>query len=764
MRKSALFTAITIALASGQALAEPNDENEPQHSHAEMGHVERAELEKVTVSALPLQRSKLDSAQPVDVLAGERLDDRRGVTLGETLSRQPGVHSTSYGQGAGRPIIRGLGGPRVRVLEDSIPAVDASAQSDDHAVSVEPMLIDRIEILRGPATLLYGSGAVGGVVNVIDNRIPDRVPTAPIQGRYELRGDTVADERTGVLRLDGGGGNWAWHIDGSWRDADDYRIPGPAELEVDDHDHDHDDDHEGEEDGGSRRLDNSFVESKSGSFGLSWIGNRGFIGASYKRFETEYGIPAPHGHGDEHEDEHGHDAFKSAGRLLADDHGHEGEEEEEEVFIDLEHDRFDIKGGLERPLPGFNRARLRMSYNDYTHAEIEQEHDEAHEGEAALASVVLDEDDDHDRDHDHEGTVFDVETFHTRLELEHEPIAGWTGAVGFQYDDEDFAAEGAEAFIPSGNTESLAVFTLQERQVGDVMFTLGARLEDTRVKVEATESHDDEHDSDHDHEDEHDERTNRRSFTSFSASAGALWRLSDEWQASFNYSLAERAPSQAELFADGPHLATFTFEEGNPFLDTETTNGFDLGVHRHGDFFDFEVSVFYNDIDDFVFLAETDEFRDGLPVREAGQADAEFYGGEVAGVWQWRATGYGDFDFSLGYDWVRGRLDRGENLPRISPGRYSAGLDWHLGAARARLDYQHVSRQDDVAPDEAPTASYDMLDLNLGYAFDLGGTELEAFVRGSNLLDEEARVHTSFLKNFAPKPGRNYTFGLRGRF
>ena len=251
----------------------------------------------------------------------------------------------------------------------------------------------------------------------------------------------------------------------------------------------------------------------------------------------------------------------------------------------------------------------------------------------------------------------------------------------------------------------------------------------------------------------HGERPNRRSFTSFSASAGALWRLSDEWQASFNYSLAERAPSQAELFADGPHLATFTFEEGDPLLDTETTNGFDLGVHRHGDFFDFEVSVFYNDIDDFVFLAETDEFHDGLPVREAGQADAEFYGGEVAGVWQWRATGYGDFDFSLGYDWVRGRLDRGENLPRISPGRYSAGLDWHLGAARARLDYQHVSSQDDVAPDEAPTASYDMLDLNLGYAFDLGGTELEAFVRGSNLLDEEARVHTSFLKNFAPKPG-----------
>lgn len=759
MRKSMLFTAITIALTSGAVLADANDENESQHDHGEPGHAEHSELETVTVSALPLERSKLDSAQPVDVLAGEKLDDRRGVTLGETLSRQPGVHSTSYGQGAGRPIIRGLGGPRVRVLEDSIPAVDASAQSDDHAVSVEPMLIDRIEILRGPATLLYGSGAVGGVVNVIDNRIPDRVPTAPIEGRYELRGDSAADERTGVLRLDGGSGNWAWHIDGSWRDADDYRIPGPAELEVDDHDSDHEDDHEGGDGGGSRRLDNSFVESKSGSFGLSWIGDHGFIGASYKRFETEYGIPAPHGHGEEHEDDHGHDAVRfGAAGLLADDH-EDGGDEEESVFVDLEQDRFDIKGGLERPLPGFNRARLRMSYNDYTHAEIESEGEE-HAGDAALASVVLDEDDDHDHGHDHEGTVFDVESFHTRLELEHEPIGGWTGAIGFQYDDEDLGAEGAEAFIPPGNTESAALFTLQERQFGDVTLSVGARLEDTRVKIAASDDHDDEHDHDH----EHGERPDRRTFTSFSASAGALWRLTDEWQASLNYSRAERAPSQTELFADGPHLATFTFEEGNPFLDTETTNGFDLGAHRHGDFFDFEVSVFYNDIEDFVFLGETDEFVDGLPVREADQADAEFYGGELAGVWQWRATGYGDFDFSLGYDWVRGRLDRGENLPRISPGRYAAGLDWHLGAARASLDYQHVSRQDDVAPGETPTASYDMLDVNLGYFFNLGGSELEAFVRGSNLLDEEARVHTSFLKNFAPKPGRNYTFGVRGRF
>jgi len=753
MRKCALFTAITLALASHQALAQDRDtearENPHEHEqeHGSAGHTERADLETITVSALPFERSKLDSAQPVDVLAGERLDDRRGTTIGETLNRQPGVHSTFYGQGAGRPIIRGLGGPRVQVLEDSIPAVDASAQSDDHAVSVEPMLIDRIEILRGPATLLYGSGAVGGVVNVIDYRIPERVPTAPLEGRFEWRGSSVADERTGVLRLDGGGGSWAWHVDGSWRDSGDYRIPGPAELD------EHDDDHgEGDEEGGgSRRLDNSFVESNSGSVGLSWIGERGFIGASYKRFGTEYGIPAPHGHGDEHEQAPVGGMRFSGNRLLAEEGA--DEEGEEDVSIDLEQNRFDIKGALERPLPGFSRALLRISYNDYIHREIEQAHEsaEAHE----MAGFLLDEDDEHDQDHDHEGTVFEVDTFNLRLEMQHEPIAGWTGAVGLQYDDEDLGAEGEEAFIPSGNTESWALFTLQERQVGAFTWTLGARVEDTRVRAETDNDHDD---------GDHDDLPESRSFTSVSASAGALWRINGAWQASLNYAHAERAPSQTELFADGPHLATFTFEQGDSTLDTETTNGLDVIVHRHGDFFDFEISAFYNDIDDFIFLAETGEFADGLPVRQANQADAAFYGVEAGAVWQWRDTAFGDFDLNLGYDWVRGRLDRGENLPRISPSRFSAGVDWHLGAARASLDYQRVSRQSDVAPEEAPTDGYDMLDINLGYRFDLGAAGLEAFAGVANLFDEEARVHTSFLKNFAPLPGRNYRFGLRGRF
>ncbi|RFF29682.1 TonB-dependent receptor [Wenzhouxiangella sediminis] len=709
-------------------------------------HTERGELEKMVVSALPIARSKLDSAQPIDVLFGEELDDRRGMTLGETLMQQPGVHSTSYGPGAGRPVIRGLGGGRVQVLEDSLPAVDVSAQSDDHAVSVEPMLIDRVEILRGPATLLFGSGAVGGVVNVINGRIPDSVPDRALEGRFELRGNTVADERTGVLRLDGGSGNWAWNVSGSWRDADDYEIPGVAEAG-----HSEDDGHDHEDDSGI--LPNSFVESRSGSAGLSWFGSRGFFGVSLKQYETEYGIPAPHAAHGEEEEEHGHDdhgldAFRYV-LLSEDDHGEE-DHEGEDVYIDLEQTRWDAKGALNEPLPGFTRATLRASYSEYTHAE------------RAVESGHSEEEPDHADEHAH--TVFDVEAWNARLELEHRPVAGWRGALGFQFEDETLAAMGDEAYVPDGESLSWALFALEERDTGPLTWTLGARLERNEIEVdELIESHGHEDEHGDEHGEDHDVPL-RRTFTTVSGSAGVLWRMNERWQSSLNYAYAQRAPSQADLYANGPHAATFTFERGDADLDEEVTNGMDFIVHRHGEDFDLEVSLFYNAIDDFIYLDETGEEIDGLPLRQTRQEDATFYGGELLAVWHLPRTSLGHFDLRAGYDWVRAELDSGENLPRISPARYIAGIDWHGGDFRGSLNYQHVTEADELAPNETPTDGYDMLDLNLSYFFNLGGADLEAFAKLSNLLDEEARVHTSYLKNFAPLPGRNVGFGLRGRF
>ena len=772
MRHSILALSISVALGSlpAAALAQDDSSNEP------------VDLERITVRAIPIERNELDSAEPIEVLTGIALDDRRGMTLGETLANQPGVHSSFYGQGAGRPIIRGLGGPRVRILEDGLSTGDASAPSDDHAVTVDPFLADQIEILRGPATLLYGSDASGGVVNVIDNRIPEQLPAAPLTGRFEARGDTVADERSGALRLDGGGGSFAWHLDGSWRDASDYDIPGPAEREFghdhdgdhdhhDDHDHEDHEDHEdhGEEDSGT--LANSFVETLSGTAGASWIGSRGFLGASVRRYETEYGIPAPHSHGghdhghdgdhdDEHEEEHDHDDH--------DDHEEHGEEEGM-AFIDMEQTSWDVASQLDDPLPGFTRARLRLGYNDYSHREIELEeegHDDDHDG-----------DHDHDEEHDHEPTQFDVETYQARLELRTQPLAGWEGALGVQYDHEDFVATGEEAFVAPNETDSVALFLLQEQRFGSVNLSFGARIEQTEISAdlhdhdehdhdEHDHGHDDEHD-DHDH-DEHDFDFNtdrdQRKFNNWSASLGAVWQMSESWQSSISLARSQRAPSASELFSNGAHLATFSFEVGDPDLNRETTLSWDLGLHRHSEFFDFDLDLFYKQIDDFIYLAETGQEIDGFALRLATQEDAEIYGLETQATWKLRDTALGDFDFIAGYDMVRGELDVGGNLPRISPQRLTTGINWFSGPWRAGLDWQRVFRQDEVAEFETETPGYNLLNARLAYAFNLGAVPMEAYVSGQNLGNNEARVHTSFLRDFSPLPGRNFRFGLRGEF
>lgn len=733
MRHSLLFLAITSAIPLAHAQTDETPGNDQHYS----------DVEEIIVRALPFQRSRLETAQPVDMLVGETLDDRRGMTLGETLQQQPGVHSTAYGAGAARPVIRGMGGHRVLVLEDGLKTGDTSAQSDDHGVSVDPLLVDQIEILRGPATLLYGSRAAGGVVNLIDGRIPRERATDPISGRFEVRGNSVADERSGVLRLDGGSGELAWHLDGSWRDADDYRIPGAARTEEEHGHEDHAEEEDHEEMTG--RLFNSFVESRSGTGGLSWVTDRGHLGTSVREYRSEYGIPAPHAHFEEehgHEEEPGHE----------EEAGHE--EEEEYAWVDMQQRTWDVSGGLDDPMRGITSAGLRLRHTDYTHEEIELEgHDDlAHEGEAEADGS------------NHGGTVFDVQNWLARLELETVPVlGGWQGALGLQLEDQSYAAVGEEAFVPDNETRSWGLFALQERDFGDLTLSVGARVERSRTRLG---DHADEHAHEEEelgHEDEHPDIGSRH-FTTWSASFGAIRDISEQWQVALNIQHSQRAPSETELFADGPHLATFTFEEGNSGLDKERTNALDLKFHRHSERFDFEANLFYNRISDFIYLAETDEAIGGFPVREATQEDAIFHGFELQGVWQLFTTDIGHFDIRATYDQVRGRLEQGGDLPRIPAERIGGALDWHHGSWRSSLDIQRVMRQDHTATFEDETPGYNMVNASLAYELTPGNADLEVFVQGRNLGDQEARTATSFLKDFAPLPGRSVAIGLRGRF
>jgi len=374
-------------------------------------------------------RSESEVYQPVTVIRDDEIAQQLQPTIGETLNDEPGVSSTYFGPGSSRPIIRGLGADRIRILSEGLGTSDASNISPDHAVTVDPASARQIEIVRGPATLLYGSNAVGGVVNVLDERIPSSVSTERIGGHVDLRGGTVSDERTGSLALDGGAGRFAWHVDITKRDTNDYEIPGPAEQE-----------HEGEEPAEDTGiLENSSLESQAGTIGASFVGERGFFGVAFNRFETNYGIP-----GHEH-----HEEELSMNQ----------EEEEEFVRIDMEQTRFDIKGEL-RDLGFFRNVRLRLGSTDYEHVELEG---------------------------DEVGTRFTNEGFEGRLEATHQPLGRLRGSIGVQVSESDFAAIGEEAFVPPSTTESQAAFLFEEIPGERVDFQFGARFESQDISVDSDE-------------------------------------------------------------------------------------------------------------------------------------------------------------------------------------------------------------------------------------------------------------------------------------
>lgn len=713
-KRSLLAACITVACLSAQAQTESEgNDTEARETHA-------TELDKIIVRARPIGGTALDSAQPVDVLAGELLDDRRESTLGETLQAEPGIHSTYFGPGAGRPIIRSQGGSRVRVTEDGLNSLDASALSPDHAVSAEPLLIDRIEILRGPANLLYGSTASGGVVNLIDNRIPEQ--RQDFSAAFEVRGNSVADERAGVARIDGGVGALQFHVSGFARDTNNYEVPGFAlsEMELAELDAE---EREEQERG---VLPNSAQESDGATLGFSLVGDWGFAGVAYKRFDTVYGIPSgahAHEHEDDHDDDHGHGLFgvtSLGGSVLDDDeHDHDHEEEEEDVSIDLEQERYEFRSALYQPFQGLDEIRFSLVTNDYQHIEFE-------------GSEV--------------GTTFNIDATELRAEAKLAPLGRLSGVFGVQYEDNELEAIGDEAFIPPATTESLGLFVLKEYDLDPVTLSAGLRWQDDEVQLDDGLSVD---------------GIDSRDFNAVSFSAGAIWRFAEEWQASVNWQRSERSPTQEELFANGPHIATQAFEIGNPLLDEEVSNNIDFGVHKYLGNFHLRADVFFNRIDDFIFLIPNGEIEDDLPVQIWVQDDVDFYGFEFEASYLFEDTAVGDLEWRFFADTVEADLDGDEEVARLSPTRVGAGLDWHRGNWRANVNYYRVFDQNDVASFETETDGYNMLSANLVYRMMFEQAEVELFLRGSNLTNETQRVHTSFLKEFAPLPGRNVTGGLR---
>ena len=352
-------------------------------------------IEEIIVSS-PLHRGEAETVLPVNVITDAELQRKLRATLGQTLQEEVGVTYASFGPGVGQPVIRGQGAPRVMVLANNMPVADASSTSQDHANGIEPVLADRVEVLRGPSTLLFGSGAIGGVVNVIDSRIPKQVPESP-EGAIEHRRASNADARVTAGRFETGTGSLAVHLDGFARENDEVEIPGTADID-------------GEGDSGA--IANTDAEATAGTFGLSWVRDWGFVGGSVSRLENEYGIPGgAHGHHHEEGEE---------------EEGHSEEEAEEDVRIDLEQTRYDLRADVSDPVPGVEALRVQAAYTDYQHKELE--------GGAV-------------------GTTFGNNTLDGRVEAVHD-IGGLHGAVGLQFSSRDFKAVGEEAFVPSSESDS----------------------------------------------------------------------------------------------------------------------------------------------------------------------------------------------------------------------------------------------------------------------------------------------------------------------
>lgn len=696
----------------------------------------RTPIEVIEVTALPWHASSLESAQPVSVLGGEQLRRRQASTLGETLKGEVGVHTNYYGPVASSPVIRGLEGPRVMITQNGLAAGDVSRVGPDHLVATEASTAEQIEVLRGPSTLFYGSGAIGGVVNIVDGRVPRDNQT---EGEWHIRHNDVADENLASGRLTGGTGNWAGHIDGFWRESNDYRIPGPAER------HDDHDDH-GHEEHGSRRLDDSAYEAKGGNIGGSYLLDNGFVGLSYGRLERVYGIPG-----------HSHES-----------HDH-GDGEEEDVKADLVQDRWQLHSELSLGHNFFSALNTSLGYTEYTHSEIEF-------GEAL--------------------TTFDSTSHEARVELFHHPIAGWHGAWSFQYKREDMEAEGLEAFTPPSLTETLALAWKEERHFGDVQLQLGARAERVELSADAvTLPREGE-------EGMLSVYSVDQVFEPFSLSAGTVWSFTPGYNASVALSYAQRAPSAAELYSFGPHIGTGTFDVGALFELHEDDHGHDHG-HGHEDFhfainpasveletsrnidislkkyegdFGFILNAFFNQIDDFYYLTETgftaddghdhdhghDDHGDegGLPVFIYTAQDAELYGFEGQFVWQ--ATD--PLKLTLMTDYTRASLRDGGDLPRIPPLRVGAQADYELGDWGAELSAHHYFKQDRVESFESESDRYTLVDAQINYQLQAGRQSLTFYLQGSNLTNVEARPHTSFIKDKAPLPARGFAVGIRSQF
>ncbi|KTT76800.1 TonB-dependent receptor [Sphingomonas endophytica] len=664
----------------------------------------------------PIRTSESDVLQGTSVLTGANLTRELRPTIGETLARLPGVSATSFGPSASRPILRGFQGDRIRVLTDGIGSIDVSNTSVDHAVVIDPLLAERVEVLRGPAALLYGSSAVGGVVNVVDRRIPRALP----ENGYRV--DAIGTYGSAANERSIGGaadvtavGPLVLHVDGSYLKSDDLRIGGHvlsrearrASLALAGQPQDTDEPIDFAGNAALRgKLPNSAAETWTAGVGASIVTDGGMLGASYSHYDSLYGIPVRYA--------------TAIGQ------------EQEAPRLDVAQDRYDLRAEVTPHGAWVDAIRLRAAHASYRHFELEEN------GEV--------------------GTAFYNKGLEARAELVQARRGAWQGASGVQYFSRAFDVVGDEAFLPRNDTEQTGLFTLQQFENGRFKAEGGLRYEHTRLTAapgirEGTERF----------------TAQDRSFGTWSGSLGAAYTLADGVRVGLNASRTARAPSAEELFANGPHAGTQAYELGNPNFRAETSWGLEATLHAHSDIFSLDASAYYNWFDNYIF--ETQVAPDAcvtaaggevdLPCFRYAQAKARYYGFEADASARLATIGSHTITADLLGDYVHAEVvDRGP-VPRIPPLRLLGGLEAQSDTSSARLEVEKVFAQRRTAPFETDTDGYTMVNASLSFHPWGGSDRRSILLAANNVFNVEARRASSVLKDFAPLAGRDIRVTFR---
>ena len=656
-------------------------------------------LDTIRIKAHPLEQTSKDFAVADTVVDQKRLA-QGAVTIGEALSGETGISSNQFGAGSSRPVIRGQDGPRIKILQNSSENIDVSTLSPDHAVTVDPALAKQVEVIRGPSTLLFGAGTVGGLVNVTDSKLPTALPEKGYEGNVGLRYNTGSDEKLATAGVTLGlGDQVALRVEGLKREANDYIAPDYV--------------HEGEKE---RRVDNTFAKGQTVNVGLSWIYDRGFTGISYSNRQDQYGLP---GHSHEYESCHLHGLSLHCGEHDHDEDGHDHEDHDQDhaheagPWIDLKSERYDVRTELDEPFAGFKKLRAQASYTDYQHDEIEE---------------------------DTIATRFKNKGYDGRLELVHNPLGAWEGVIGTQYGQQKLELTGEEAFLAPNTTKKWSVFALEHAQLNDVHVELAARAEKQKIDIDDS---------------------SKKDFdgSAFSVSGAANWEFAPNYKLSLVTSHQERLPLAQELYADGGHFATNTYELGNDQLSKEKSNNVELGFHYDDNTFDYHVHVYHNWFDDYIYAQTLDRYKDFRLVQYA-QDKAKFYGAEAEAGYQISPI----YKLSVFGDYVRGKIDN-DNAPRVPAGRLgtklNADFDDHWSGS---AEYYHVFQQDKIAAYETDSQSYNMLNLGVAYSGKYSNvSDYRVFLNANNLLDDQVYQHASFLSTI-PQVGRNFSVGVNFSF